>query len=285
MLLASLLVASSLVFQGADTTLTVSQGDRLRLSLHSGSITVNTWNRSAVRVSGDMEDSDDRLDVSRSGSVITVSAHGRYGTPSEADLTVTVPAWMPLSLDAVEGDITVNGTAAAINAETVNGNVKVTGGTGNISLTSVDGSVTLSDAKGNINVQSMNDDVVVERASGPITISAVNGSVRLDQVSSSAVSAESVNGDVRFSGPVMDGGHYQLSTHNGDVVVGIQAGANAAVSVKTFQGELETDFPVSIQGSRERRISFVLGSGSARVDLESFQGTIRLVRPGRSNDK
>ena len=33
---------------------------------------------------------------------------------------------------------------------------------------------------------------------------------------------------------------------------------------------------------RGKRFDFTLGSGGAAIDLESFQGTIRLVRPGRA---
>ena len=57
--------------------------------------------------------------------------------------------------------------------------------------------------------------------------------------------------------------------------------ANATVSIATFNGEFESEFPVTLTEARKgKRFSFTLGSGSAQVTLESFQGTIRLVRPG-----
>jgi hypothetical protein len=52
--------------------------------------------------------------------------------------------------------------------------------------------------------------------------------------------------------------------------------ANVAVSVATFGGEFGSTFPVKITQSRKKRFAFTLGTGSARLDLESFQGTIRL---------
>jgi hypothetical protein len=53
--------------------------------------------------------------------------------------------------------------------------------------------------------------------------------------------------------------------------------------VSTFSGDFESDFPVPLRETRKgRRFSFSLGSGSAQVSLESFQGTIRLVRPGHA---
>jgi hypothetical protein len=52
------------------------------------------------------------------------------------------------------------------------------------------------------------------------------------------------------------------------------------VSVSTFQGDFESAFPVTLTEHRGKRFDFTLGGGSARLDLESFGGTIRLVRPG-----
>lgn len=289
MLLASLLLLSSLAGQGQDTTFTASRGERLRLNVHEGSITVTAWNRNAVKVHAAPEDSDDdaRLNIARSGGVINVSVRGRHGPPPEATFTLTVPAWMPLALSSVEGDITVRGSAAAITAETVNGDVSVTGGAGNVSLSSVDGTVDLSHASGSISVSTVNDDVSVRNSSGSVSASTVNGDVTLDAVTSSAVAMESVNGDVQFGGPIRNGGRYQLNTHNGDVIVGVQAGANATVSVNTFSGDFSTDIPVEVRTrkSQEGSFTFILGDGSARLDLESFQGTIHVTRPGQTRNK
>ena len=57
---------------------------------------------------------------------------------------------------------------------------------------------------------------------------------------------------------------------------------SATVSVSTFNGEFESAFPVTLRETRKgKRFSFVLGAGSAQVSLESFQGTVSLVRPGQ----
>ena len=90
-----------------------------------------------------------------------------------------------------------------------------------------------------------------------------------------------VNGDVIYEGTVQDGGRYLLSSHNGNITFAVPQGSNATLSVATFAGEFEADFPVTLTeaSSGGKRFSFVLGSGSARVELESFGGTIHLRRP------
>ena len=58
-------------------------------------------------------------------------------------------------------------------------------------------------------------------------------------------------------------------------------GANATVTVSTFQGDIEADFPISITEARHGQpIRFTLGDGSANIDIESFQGTIYLTKNG-----
>jgi hypothetical protein len=57
------------------------------------------------------------------------------------------------------------------------------------------------------------------------------------------------------------------------------------VAVSTFNGEFESEFPVPLRGTRKGKgFNFSLGSGSAQVTLESFQGTIQLVRPGSEKE-
>ncbi len=289
MFLASFLLLAAVAAQGQDTTFAASRQDRLRLSVHEGDITVRAWNRNSVRVQADLEDADEdgRIEVSRSGDGISVSVRSRFGRPPEGSFTLTVPTWMPLNLHSVEGDITIEGVTAPLSAETVNGDVLVSGGSGNVSLSSVDGSVELSQASGNISAASINDDVTVRRSRGSINASTVNGSVRLEDITSDAVSAESMNGDIRFGGPIRNGGQYQFTTHNGDIVVGVQAGANATVNVNTFNGDFSSAIPAEVRSGKRQHgsFSFVLGDGSARLELESFQGSIELTRPQQARDR
>jgi DUF4097 and DUF4098 domain-containing protein YvlB len=278
--LASGALAALGLVQQIDTTVAARTGQRLVVDAFGGDLTVKTWNRYAVRVEGEPS-SRTSIDVTSSGATVTVHTEGRRGPPASLDLTVTVPAWMGLDLSGVNLDVTVDGVRAPITVETVQGEIDVTGGEGTVSLRSVQGSVSLTGAKGRIDVHSVNEDVRVTNASGDITAETVNGEVALERVDATALSAETVNGDVGYDGPTHDGGRYSLSSHNGDITLALPERANATITVSTFNGDFESDFPVPLRETRKgRRFSFGLGSGSAQVSLESFQGTIHLVRPG-----
>lgn len=269
------------LLQQIDSTVPVERGQRLEVSAFAGEITVTTWNRDAVRVRADAGGSTG-VEIDRNATVVSVRTTGRRGPPSDVELSITAPAWMPLDLSGVNTEMTVAGTRASISAETVQGDVSVKGGEGLVSLRSVQGSVSLGGAKGRLELHSVNADVEVTASSGEVTAETVNGDVTLDRVEATSVTATSLNGDVAYNGPIRSNGRYALSTHNGDVTVTVAEGTSASVSVSTFNGEFESAFPVTLTETRKgKRFSFTIGGGSAQVTLESFQGTIELVRPGQ----
>ena len=269
------------LLQQVDTTVPARQGQRLVVDGYAGEIDVKTWARNAVRVEADPP-SRTSIEVVSGGGAVTVRSESHRGPPSSIDMTITVPAWMGLDLSGVYTDVTVTGVRAPITVETVQGEVDVTGGEGLVSLRSVQGHVHLKGAKGRIDVHSVNEDVRVSDASGEIVAETVNGEIVLERVDATSLDAGTVNGDVGYDGPIRSGGRYTLSSHNGDVTLAVAEGSSAAVSVSTFNGEFESAFPVTLRETRKgKRFSFVLGSGSAQVSLESFQGTVSLVRPGQ----
>ena len=73
-----------------------------------------------------------------------------------------------------------------------------------------------------------------------------------------------------------------LVTHDGELVCTIAEGSNVTVAVATFAGDFRASFPISLQGRVDRRFEFTLGSGSARLKLEAFDGEIHLIRPGEA---
>jgi DUF4097 and DUF4098 domain-containing protein YvlB len=269
------------LLQQIDSTVPVERGQRLEVNAFAGEVAVTVWNRDAVRVQADARGSTE-VEIDRSATTVSIRTSGRRGPPSDVDLRITAPAWMPLDLSGVNTGITVAGTRAAISVETVQGDVSAKGGEGLVSLRSVQGSVSLTGAKGRLEVHSVNADVEVSASAGEVTAETVNGDVTLDGVEATSVTATSLNGDVGYNGPIRSNGRYALSTHNGDVTMTVAEGTSASVSVSTFNGEFASAFPVTLTETRKgKRFSFTIGGGSAQVTLESFQGTIELVRPGQ----
>jgi DUF4097 and DUF4098 domain-containing protein YvlB len=278
LLTATALLAALVASPSADTTIAVAKGTRLSVNNHAGRITVTAWNRDEVQIRSVSSDDDADIRVELSGSEVRVSQRMRYG-PTEIDLTINAPAWMALSLQGVETEIVVSGTAAPVKAQSVEGSVTVSGGTDNVSLSSVDGDVSAEGVRGNLDIQTVDGDATVRNLTGALNVQAVDGDAVLENITSSSVRVSSVDGDIRFSGAIAPNGSYGFKTHDGNITIRPVGALNATVSVSTWNGEFESATPVTISGSQEgKRFSFTVGTGSARLDLEAFDGLIRLEK-------
>ena len=278
--LAALTIAS-LAMQQTDTTFAVPAGASLTVNNFGGAIIVHGWNQNSVKVHAE-HSRRGRVEVSLVGSTITVKAGSRQGAPSVVDMEITVPAATPLNLSGTYAQITVDGVTGPIRAETVEGEVDVKGGRGNITLSSIQGSVTLADASGRIELTSVNEDIDVDNVTGEIKIEATNGEVTMTRIRSSSVEAATINGDVVYDGTITDGGSYSFTSHNGDITVTVPERANVTITGATANGDIDASFtlPLTQTPRHGRRWNFKLGTGSARLEVESFQGDIQLRRPG-----
>ncbi len=266
--------------QQTDTVVTVDPGSRLVIESFRGEVTVNTWDRNEMRVIGD-HSRRTFVEIDRSRSGMRLRADG-YAGPAQVDYEITVPASMDLDVRGTFVSAYVDGVEGEIRVFSTNGDIDVRGGGGFIQLETVNGRVELAGAEGNVDVQTTNGRVTVTDVTGDITAQSVTGSVTLENIVSSDVRAETTSGGVYYDGTIEDGGRYTLSTHSGDVVVAMQEGVNATFGVSTYSGNLDTDFPVTVTGTRAqgRPFSFTLGDGSARIELQSFSGDIELTRRG-----
>jgi len=267
-----------------DTVFAVRVGQRLLVDNFAGDVTVRSWGRDAVHLTA-THSRRTRVDIESSPTEVQVTAHGHMG-PGSADFEIAIPQWMPVQVQGVHTDIVIEGIRGEVKAQTVHGDVEVNGGTNFISLSSVDGTVKVTGARGRVQVSSVNDGVELNDVVGDITAESVNGNVVLVRSDSKSIEASTINGGVLFDGETKSGGVYTLSTHNGDILVGLPDKPDVAVSVSTFGGNFSTFLPIQLtETKRHKPITFVLGAGDAQLELESFQGAIRLEKLGATLQK
>lgn len=262
-----------------DRTVPVKRGTRLELNAFAGELVLRGWARDELRVQA-THGRREEVAIDATDAVVHVEAKGRMG-PATVDFEISVPVWMPIRISGPFLDSHIEGTQADITVETVRGDLVVRGGSGFISLKSVEGAVSVEGARGRVEVNAINRGIRLSGISGEIVAEAINGPITLDRIDSSSVDASTVNGTIAYDGGIKNDGRYTFTTHNGDIIVAVPEHANVAVSVRTFGGAFESSFPVKVpDASRGKRLNFTLGSGSARLELETFNGTIRLRRPG-----
>jgi hypothetical protein len=274
--LTAVLVSLALA-QPVDTTVAVNRGDRLLIDGVTGSVVIVGWNRDELEVVGD--GGDERVGIRRSGTTLSLvgGAAGRRGR--SVDAMIRVPTWMSVSIQSRSIDVSMMGLDGAIEVGNVNGDVTIADVAGPVDIRSVDGEIHVRNARGGVSASSQSDDVTLDGVSGPVEAHSGDGDIVLEDVQSTSVRAEAQDGDVIFRGTIADGGDYGFYLHDGDATIAVPQATSARVSVSTFDGEFESDFSVRVERfTSGRQFDFLLGDGGAQIDIEVFDGDIRLVR-------
>ena len=276
------LLAAAMPQQQTDTTFSVRAGSRIEVETFGGSITVRTWGRDQVRVQA-QHSRREIVEIDARGSSVRIEAEGHMGVAKDVRFTLTVPRNVHIEASGVQTDIDVEGVSGDVDAETVQGDIRVVGGS-RLKLESVEGDIIISGARGRVQASTVNRGIQVRDVVGDLDLETVNGPIVVSKVQAGSVDASTVNGRIVYDGTLRDGGDYALATHNGQIWLVVPNGTNASISVSTFNGELDTSFdiPQFRSEARRRSYNFVLGSGKARIDLETFGGDINLRRPGES---
>ena len=269
-----LFAALALASPPQEVVATASPGDRLVIANAAGEVVIEGWDRETVDVRSDPDDP--RPSLVRDGRTLElVPSRGRRRVSLEA--RIMVPRWMEVDIDGRSIDVGAVGLDARLHVRTVQGEIHVED-VGEVELRSFQGDVEVERATGPVTVSSQSGDVTVVGAAGRIEAHSGSGDVRLIDIDSESVTAETQDGDVVFSGAIKRGGRYGFFVHSGDATIAMPSSSNASVSVSTFDGDFESEFPVVIErftGGRE--FDFVLGDGDASVRIEVFDGEIRLV--------
>jgi hypothetical protein len=260
-----------------DTIVQLRRGDRVILDNVGGEVSVEGWNRDELELRGEGEVFG--LVVRRSGSQVLVTRDDRKGRQRSVEASLRVPIWVDFEASARSLDLRVTGVDGSIDIRNVSGDVSVGNVGGRVQVRTVQGEIDIMDARGGVSASSQSDDVRLTDVSGPVNAHSGSGDVLLVNIRSVAVRAETQDGDITFTGSITDGGEYGFFVHDGDAIIAIPEGVNASVGVSTFDGDFESEFPVLLQrftGGRE--FDFVIGEPRASIQIQVFDGEIRLLR-------
>lgn len=131
----------------------------------------------------------------------------------------------------------------------------------------------------NLEANTENGGIAAEDVRGEMNFEATNGGIRLSDVGGK-VRARTTNGGVTasLSGSTWQGQGLDLQTTNGGATVYVPRGYNAQLETGTTNGGMQVDFPITVRGSLNRRISTQLGSGGPLVRVITTNGGVRIAQ-------
>lgn len=268
-----------------DTTVAFDRGGVVQLDQIGGDVVVTTWDRAEVRILAYAEHAGIDARITRGRIVLGLQLDNGRNRIGESRFEVTVPAGTRVKAASIRGSVAVDGVRGDVEASSTNGGVTVRDIEGRTTLASVAGSVTATDVVGSVSASSVSGSVSLRDVEGTVRASTVTGAIALRDVRARSVVAGTTNGSVTFQGPLERDGRYEFTSHAGTVSLLLAPDVGADLSIETYSGTLDTDFPVTLgpasrRGARPRSFELTLGDGGARVVAQSFSGNVLLKRAG-----
>jgi hypothetical protein len=180
-----------------------------------------------------------------------------------ANFTVEVPRGVLVKVTSGNGDVTVDGATATVDAGSGNGDIRVGSGAGRVRASTGNGTVSVDGARGPVNASSGNGQVTITTATGPVNASTGNGRIEV------AMASLRASDDMEFS------------SGNGSVTLTLPGDFAANLEATTGNGGIHTDFPLQVRGRMSsHQLSGQIGGGGRRLHISTGNGSIYLRRTG-----
>ncbi len=133
-----------------------------------------------------------------------------------------------------------------------------------------------------LDIVAFNGGITVQNVDGDIDLETLNGSLRLSNLSGK-VTGETTNGSIRIelTGSEWTGERLDVETTNGSVVFYIPEDFNAELKTGTINGSMDFDFPITVSGKFNRRLSVSLGNGGNLVKAITTNGNVKIKRASK----
>jgi DUF4097 and DUF4098 domain-containing protein YvlB len=128
-------------------------------------------------------------------------------------------------------------------------------------------------------IRTENGGIHVTEVAGSMDLGTVNGGLTLDGLSGE-VRAATTNGgvEVALRGKRWEGPGLIVRTVNGGVDLSIPERYSAELETGTVNGGLDFDFPVTVRGRMNRRITTTLGEGGPPIRVTTTNGAVSVRR-------
>lgn len=265
-----------------DTVVTFDARGSLNVTCPGGSVVVTGADRNEIRVHA--RTGNGAIRFSSSGARASLESSSGRGC-SDGQFEVTVPLGTRVSASTWSGSVSVRGVRGDIEAHAQSGNVQVRDAGDRLDIETLSGDVTVAGVKGESNISTVSGGITLTGARGDLTVESVSGDLDLRDVIARQIRAHTTSGDIAFLGAILDAGRYEFTTFSGEVTLSLPGDIGAELSVSTFNGGIESDFPITLKAgehgigaSQAKRLTFMVGRGTARIAAETFSGDITLKR-------
>jgi DUF4097 and DUF4098 domain-containing protein YvlB len=268
---------------------------RVNISNVSGSITVRTWDKPQVQVTGTLGEGVEKLRIDGDEQSLRIEVKypennggwfgmGKHVHAEPTTLEVRVPRRASLDVDAVSADVDVDATfGRSLSIDSVSGDVRVTGSApGEATFDNVSGDLDAHIDTAKVHAETVSGDLTVHGAlTGEVNVESVSGQLTVASARLHRLEVSTVSGDASLHVGLDANAKVSADTVSGTLSLALPAGTGARLHAETFSGDIHS--PVGHVDDEDHgpgsSLDARMGDGSADVHLESFSGDIRITSP------
>jgi len=257
---------------------------RVEISNLGGSVVVTGWDRPEVAVTGTLGPGAERLDFEcgEGRTRIEVVNAKIVKNEIESDLKVSLPKGSAIRIETVTAGIEVSSVSGALELESVSGDIRISGNLRDVEARSTSGEIETSGSASKVEAESVSGTITLQGVKQEARASNVSGDIHVAGGRMKEGEFESVSGDIHFDGDLEPSGRLNAKSVSGAIELLLPAAISAEFKVSTFSGKVENDFRVEAEkeGRRDagKSFEFSTGGGKARIEIETFSGTMSLKK-------
>lgn len=187
------------------------------------------------------------------------------------------------SAHQIDGDITVNGSCNDMTLSEVKGRIAWNGEIyGEVHIENTSAPVSIHTSVTDLQIASLpgdmtldSDNLRITEARGPVHVVTHSKDIDLTQIYGDAY-VENRNGSIS----VAPAGAYGVEARNdkGDVEVALPPDASATVDGRTHNGDIVTEFGLTVSGDEDKTVTGRIGGGAKRIVLNTSNGDLHIKK-------
>lgn len=279
----------------SEKSLAVEPNVNIKICVLEGSLKINGWARSELRVfiKNGTRASLRVLEKSpASGKPVWVLISKSYdenaASPQQSEcisgerIEIDVPVKASLNVLGRATETAIDSVDKAF-VKNIEGNISLRGISGGITAVTYQGDVEVENSGGSISLESSTGNIVGYEV-GPGQIGDVfkaktnSGAISLQKVEHRQIEANSISGTVVFNGRFLPGGQYSFKTSNGAIRLLIPPESSCRIIASYGFGEFESEIPLKYltndNSSSGKSLVATMGGGDAAVRITTSSGRI-----------
>jgi DUF4097 and DUF4098 domain-containing protein YvlB len=225
-----------------DRTVAAQPNGEVEISNVSGLVDVRGWDRLEVRVTGELGEDVQRVDVVSAGgrTIIKVILPNGSHDDGEANLEIQVPKMSSVEVGAVSADVTTRGVLGTQRLKTVSGEISADISGDDSEVRSVSGDLTV---RGNgkpidLRVSSVSGSLDLTNGAGSLDVVTVSGDARVNMVDAKEVRARTTSGDLEVHARLAPSGRVDAEGVSGDLTLQLSSPSALSLEIESFSGDI-----------------------------------------------